>query len=144
MAAMVRRWIIRSLALLLLTLCVGAWVGSYWRGIDIRRCWKDVDIVGLDYGRISYAHFYIIPSDPGWHFVLQSSNSNVWEVWDSTPGLHGLGFCHFTTDRMYAVTIPLWFPTLLSAALLWLVWRKTKPRTMGQGFPVEPTAKPAT
>ena len=33
--------------------------------------------------------------------------------------------------------VPLYFPTLLSALLLWLVWRKTRPKYNGKGFPVE-------
>ena len=32
---MIRRWLIRSLPLTLLTFCIVAWVGSYWRGFGI-------------------------------------------------------------------------------------------------------------
>jgi len=35
--------------------------------------------------------------------------------------------------------IPLWFPTTLSAGLLWLVWRKTRQAAKGRAFPVEPS-----
>jgi hypothetical protein len=40
--------------------------------------------------------------------------------------------------------IPLWFPTLISAGLLWLVWRKTRKTYPGGGFPVEITPPPQT
>jgi hypothetical protein len=34
--------------------------------------------------------------------------------------------------------------TLLSALLLWLVWRKTRPACNGRGFPVDVAGKEAT
>jgi hypothetical protein len=53
---------------------------------------------------------------------------------------HLLGFAwdaHAGPDRWHYIMIPLWFPPLLSALLLWLVWRKTRPKSSGKGFPVE-------
>jgi hypothetical protein len=38
--------------------------------------------------------------------------------------------------------IPLWLPTILSAGFLGLVWRKTRPKFSGKGFPVQVGAKP--
>jgi len=35
------------------------------------------------------------------------------------------------------VRIPLWFPTTLSAGLVWLIWRKTRGKYRGQAFPIE-------
>ena len=35
------------------------------------------------------------------------------------------------------VAVPFWLLTPLSAILLWLVWRKTRPKVKGRAFPVE-------
>ena len=42
-----------------------------------------------------------------------------------------------TTRLPLQVWIPFWFLMLLSGLLLVLVWRVTRPRQLGQGFPVE-------
>ena len=44
----------------------------------------------------------------------------------------------FGGEERYYVLIPLWFPTILSAALLWFVWRKTRKKGTSGAFPVEP------
>jgi len=41
------------------------------------------------------------------------------------------------------IGIPFWFPTTISAALLRLVWRKTRPPAKGRAFPVEAVEKVA-
>jgi len=144
---MVRCWLIRSLALTLLTLCVVVCVGSYWRWTGIRRVGdnkilreiRNTDIVDLECGRIGYSHLYP-PSTPfhWWEFEYGSYISNPWSGWDSTAIFHGIGFAFGQNGLGWFVTIPLYFPTLLSALLLSVVWRKTKPKVMG--FPIEPTA----
>jgi hypothetical protein len=48
-----------------------------------------------------------------------------------------LGFYEkFERDEKF-VAIPFWFLTTISAALLWLVWRKTRLPVKGRAFPVE-------
>jgi hypothetical protein len=71
---------------------------------------------------------------------------------DQSNVFHFLGFAYepygppFRSLSFVWVRIPLWFPTLVSGGLLWLVWRKTRPRYKpGTGFPVEPaSARPST
>ena len=127
---MLRRSIIRGLAIALLTLCVTAWVGSYCR------------IISLDHGlspdrivmEINRGRFVL-----DWSALFLSGN---WQVTvgetdvNPQPGLLGFFLCGV------GFFMPLWFPTTLSAGLLWLVWRKTRPKYTGKGFPVEPAAKP--
>jgi hypothetical protein len=48
-----------------------------------------------------------------------------------------LGFSGRVDNDQWAVAIPFYFPTTISAALLWLVWRKTRPAVKGRAFPVE-------
>jgi hypothetical protein len=137
---MVRRWIIRSLALMLLTLCVTAWVGSYWREIVAYEKSQSFQRGGFFAGRLC-----LLSCDAG---QIIWSDKTLYEFavynWDIQANYHILGFhfVHCKFPEWTEIIIPLWFPTLLSALLLWFVWWKTKPRKMRQGFPIEPTAKP--
>jgi hypothetical protein len=67
------------------------------------------------------------------------------KTYDATP-YHLLGFAYRPRtgpNVMRYMMIPLWFPTTLAAALLCLVWPKTRPKYSGKGFPVEIGGKPA-
>ena len=48
-----------------------------------------------------------------------------------------LGFSTNNSDAAKHLAIPFWFPTSLSAAVLWFAWRKTRPKVKGRAFPVE-------
>jgi hypothetical protein len=48
--------------------------------------------------------------------------------WDEPVGFLGTSVYVF---------VPLWFPAMLSVGLLWVVWRKTRGKYDGKGFPVE-------
>ncbi len=146
-----RRWIIRSLALALLTLCVTAWMGSYW--LDVEAEWYiDLDVfrAHLECGRMVIEH-----DTRAEDYVMPRCTAHI--------GVHGkpfrfhygymrwqfLGFGYDPSrirfskgDDNWSAAAPLWFPTLLSALLLWLIWRKTRPKYNGKGFPVEPAAQP--
>lgn len=144
---MARRWIIRSLALTLLTLCVVAWAGSYWRdwkisSYDKSGKWYSTQV--LRDGCITFTR------SPNQTFDLWSTSEPVGTP-TPTEGLFGdppatpaarrlLGFVFEPPPFLY-VSIPLWFPTLLIAVLLWLVWRTTRPKAPGRAFPVEPATK---
>jgi hypothetical protein len=142
---MVRRWLIRGLALTLLTLCVGAWAGSYfeYEAIDYEgatRCGFTL----LEAGELQLFFGDYAPwAQQGWdvwHGRCDSKlRAEILSLYKSTQ-YHLLGFAwqpRRPTERGQRVMIPLWFPTLLSALLLWLVWRKTRPAYNGRGFPVE-------
>jgi hypothetical protein len=143
-APMFRRWFIRSLALTLLTLCVVAWVGSYWArvwrvGITFEHC----DYFLLENGStlIDVAK-RVAPVDyllAGWHLekAYPVDMQMNYEHFDFR--LAGFAVIPSTVhaDNL-AVFFPLWFPTLLSALLVVFAWRKTRAKPVGGAFPVEP------
>ncbi|MCL2646407.1 MAG: hypothetical protein FWD61_05290 [Phycisphaerales bacterium] len=49
-------------------------------------------------------------------------------------------YIDYGPGRIFVVAIPFWFLVLLSAAGLWLAWRKTQPEF--RGFPVEMKSTP--
>jgi hypothetical protein len=138
---MLRRWIIRSLCLALLTLCVTAWVGSRF--------------LRLDTGYISGRHVVWMRADSGTGYVgvAEYPPSNFkwyWNCTDARPAgcelmyqvanYHFFGFALTVRPVPSSGSIafvPLWFPTTLSAGFLWLVCRKTRPKYNRKGFPVE-------
>jgi len=140
MTFMFRRRLIRSLALTLLTLCVVACVGSYWRRVGVFLHFGDLDNE-LFIHRGDFVFYQSSPISPLFtrirHWEVYADDFNFWGYRNMPPTL--LGFCAFLSENYngFYVIVPLWFPTLLSAFLLWLVWRKTKPKTTRNAFPVE-------
>jgi hypothetical protein len=145
---MFRRWLIRSLALTLLTLCVVVWVGSYrwyfvWKRDYIRGggyCGRDS--IEINFGQLEISRILegMAPLGTKWG-IYQHGPYGPMAFDYSHSTYHFAGFAFTPTDGLQIIMVPFYFPTLLSAALLWLVWRKTKPNYNGKGFPVEPTAK---
>lgn len=147
MSGMDRRWLYRGLALTLLTVCVVAWVGSYWQAYLIRYFERPTYIsANLAVGRLDIQRFVVSPDQdlvvPGrWLFDERVPNRHDWRAWN----YRGLGFSYqepLPPLSGWELTIPFWFPTLLSGLGLLLSWRKTKPKQIGRAFPIEPTAKP--
>jgi hypothetical protein len=148
---MFRRWIIRSLALAPLTLCMSAWVASYWRSISINYWRNDVEVTNLsvDRGRFmadSSKAFsgYITPGPtPCWSIENRDAGAIEWPFFDASAKFSISGFALWNTGPVprgisyHGVSVPAWFPTLLSALLLCLLWRKTRPKHTVKGFPVE-------
>jgi hypothetical protein len=149
---MFRRWIIRSLFIGLLMLGVGVWVGSYWRGVEVRyfgqhhqfavaatygsACICDVDVI-----ENSHAYSY-------WGWSLESAEDSrfIRDVY-RLEEYQFLGFAYqprHAGPSMWQVFIPLWFPTLLSALFLLIVIRKTRSEISGKAFPVEPISARAS
>ncbi len=128
---MLRRWLIRSLVLTLLTLCVVAWVGSYWRSaLVVHTGVKEKYSASLGGGLLWLEQHDTPPiSNQGWY--LGSLPRRV--PWDWKLNL----FENARGPDYVGIFVPLWFPTILSAGCLWLVWRKTRPKYSGKGFPVE-------
>ena len=145
---MVRRWLIRSLALTLLTLCVVAWVGSYFESMMVTfggntRLWCSSLRGGeLD---LTYQNQSPIPFS-GWAVEFDQCDGVDRAVTRATYEAMPhqlLGFA-WRPHKEYWVDlmIPLWFPTMLAAGLFWLIWRKTRPKYSGRAFPVEPAEIP--
>ncbi len=133
---MIWRWIIRGLGIALLTLCMTAWVGSYWRDgyVGYRGTKSNQDIMLMG-GRICFGREKSAPmAVTGW-YCGSNRRPERWMDWDNR-------FEYQKEARYSAIYVPLWFPTLLSAGCLWLVWRKTRPKYSGKDFPVEPAAQP--
>jgi hypothetical protein len=142
---MVRRWIIRGLALALLTLCVTAWIGSYFE-IETVFYESKTEIwwASVAGGELELTHQHhgpggsrklMVPHAP-YDTIARDGTRNAYR---NTP-YHLLGFAwqpRTAPNPVQGVMIPLWFPTTLAAGFLWLIWRKTRPQYTGQGFPVE-------
>jgi len=137
------RWLIRSFAIALLTLCLSVWTWSYFRSIYREYCssFPKAYVVQTHMGGASF-HFGDVhasrsrPLPTGWYYYYLKV-----QPLPSFPGdirFLGFAYCEFN-GRSWLIGIPFWFPSLLSAGLLWLVWRLTRPKFTGQGFPVEVT-----
>jgi hypothetical protein len=163
---MLRTWCIRGLALTLLTLCVVTWVGSYWQEAKIgkfRGTYNENNyVMSLVYGRVRYAAtIYGTSTRSQWTWFTSLDRATrspadelirfrwndfhlfgfVRQLHDEAETLKGRGEHVTLRGSSRLIAIPMWFPTFLSAALLWLLWRKTRPKFNGKGFPVEPSAK---
>jgi hypothetical protein len=138
---MPRRWLIRSLFIILAILCAVAWIGTHWRVADIGYVGKTRIGLELDEGRLGILSTNNFQDTPGWHLSLTASHDTPWQVVERTAQCHALGFAFTADPSELLVVIPLWFPTLISAFTLWFAWRKTRPKPIGRAFPVEPPAK---
>ena len=154
---MIRRWIIRGVALTLLTFVVALWLTSYFAELSLFR-----RINGLSSELFaSHGSFYCFhesrahsqgnplfqstfPDDPLHLSILSQSNPGIRRP---NYGPTTFGFRYGNVPALVGimdatiVIMPLWFPTLLSALVLWFVWRKTRAKPIGGAFPVEVTAK---
>ena len=143
---MVKRWLIRCLCLLPLTLCGLGWVWSESHGANVRYVyaqrtgcvrggtssgrvlliWEQGDALrsnprGLSHGswRRDAMDDVTLPGEMAW------LGFRIWRYEGST---------YYTARR---VDVPYWFLLLLSALFLLLAWCATRPRPQPQGFPVE-------
>src|ERR1035437_8125782 len=142
---MVRRWIIRIVFMMPILLCVGGWGWS-----------------GMYHSSASYSHDgHWVGCGSGWGVVTVSlgrwsGTPDGWECDDAykqddfileppdTPDSHYfLGFRRLnhgleTPAYWYDFTVPYWFLIAMFSAVLFLVWRKTRPKIYrGGAFPVE-------
>ena len=136
------RWIIRGLCIALLTLWVAAWVGSYF-GYMAVQCDSNTLGWGASLGGGEFTFGEDDQGQDGDLVYFGQYTTGMWtgdrKTYEATP-YHLFGFAyrpHTGPHVMRYLMIPLWFPTTLAAGLLWLVWRKTRPKYSGKGFPVE-------
>jgi hypothetical protein len=144
-AAMVMRWLIRGVCLVLLAGVVSVGAASYagWLGIDkwsAGRVWEIGAVQGLGY--ISGTDYGGYPTTP-----LQFRFQRDWTAAYMGLPPRTLGF--FEGRRPWVLTgwliiFPLWLPALLLVVLNGFVWRWMRQPKLGvgaAGFPVEPAKK---
>jgi hypothetical protein len=163
---MFRRWIIRTLFIGLLLVCMVGWGGSYRYHCDLIHHGRNSWNVLLNWGKVNllwdgsgddlYEH-------AGWTAAVGPADSSVTyllfphfetETWVPNPAseeapigdvvllnhseIHALlGFILVTGPKNVSLSIPCYFLTSLSTALLWFAWRRTRPKEKGRAFPVE-------
>ena len=142
-----KRWIIRSIFIGLLTFCVVAWVGSCLCVIRAGHPRSGMYAILADH-RINLGRNCDRRHEPagyhppsGWIEVDRlnlSSGEQFWASSDKYTDWHFMGFSYLGYEWGWDTTMPLYFPTLLSALLLWFGWRKTKSKAVGGAFPAEP------
>jgi hypothetical protein len=132
------RRIIRGSSIALLTLCMVIWAASCFEEV-----WFDGTIagsermLGISCGSLCLATLSGHPSGPGW-IEHEPANWSALRQSYKISDYHFAGFAYADRDgRRAHVYIPLWFPTLLSAAITCFLWLKTRSKFIGQGFPVE-------
>jgi hypothetical protein len=138
---MVRLWLIRSLALTLLTLCIMAWVGSYFQPLEIgyRESYDYFDGVALSEGRIFFFHDWYSPSFlPPPKFSVRQGSADNFPNFEAGPDL-GFGLSRSSYHGWLA--IPFWFITVLTLVSFYFALRITRVKAIVGGFPIEPTAK---
>jgi len=141
---MLRRWLIRSLALMLLTLCVVAWVGSrfFYFQVD-RRSPLLILTFWIGGGMVGYQHTHVPGASTGAHWSWGCGRYSYPFEWiNHDPEAHHFIVLSYKVATPSAIEsnvwIPLWFPVLVSGVLLWFFWQNTKPNP--QGFPIAPAA----
>ena len=124
------QWIIRGLVIALLCLCISGWVISYLPGTDVG-FWCSYDGAGLS--------VLIKHPDGGGKIYLRGSSSDASLFGYPPSPKTWLGFGFRKAGSYWLATIPFWLPTTFAAVLLWLTWRMTRTKSVGQGFPVDIT-----
>ena len=140
---MMLRWLIRSLFIAFAVICVVVWASSYWRGVDFVFSGNSHNLMGYGHGRAYLLSIKNSAPQPFyWDIRVQNTSGPTdWRMENREADYAFFGFSFLHRSQWSFITIPLYFPTLLSALLLWLVWRKTRAKPIGGAFPVEPTAK---
>jgi len=142
---MTLRWLIRGSAIALLTLCLSLWGWSYFHSF--------LFYCGSLLGKSYEVETYMGGAFFGYDSFATPSSARRFEYhrnaypWSGYPvDKWFLGFTYYeppymsyTPGMCFRIGIPFWFPSLLSAGLLWFVWWQTRPKSAWRGFPVEVT-----
>jgi hypothetical protein len=139
---MVLRWLIRGVCVLLLAGAVGVGVGSYAGLLGMSkwsadRSWNVGAVQGLGYMYRSGAMNYQ-PTRSLLFFFSRGTTA----YWLPPRTLGFFGWRSPGGPDSWLVVFPLWLPALLLVVLNVFVWRWTRRRKLGAGFPVEPAKKP--
>jgi hypothetical protein len=162
---MIRRWMIRSFALLMLIACTGLWFHSYFAGLfynvtkgEFRSCG------GCTSGHFCLTYYHCWANEPGtttteWDFGSCDRAADPYKGFADlarefarNPDAHletsiheyfGFNWMMMTGpyhDRIVrAATAPCWFVETAVLAITLYVWRKTRPKVNpANSFPVVP------
>jgi len=136
--AITLRWLVRIFCGGVAIFFMAGWITSYLFPLQFFINAPKHDYVCVEFtgGRISFAHASDVGGGNSWQFDLRKGHEGEWEWLERSSKVHFLGFVYYHPSiAEWCHTIPFWFPTLLSAILVWLAWRKTRP--VRRGFPVE-------
>jgi hypothetical protein len=138
---MLRRWLIRALFILPILLCVVGWV---WSGTHFS--WTKYSHEGSYVACTASRGVICVKFDGrgtsnGWACGVDSRDAHFWPV-DYPDSRSYLGFRFACFDEMarydYLFAVPFWFLIIVSSAVLFFVWRKTRPKINPKtAFPVE-------
>jgi len=154
-AAMLRRWVIRSFFIglvLLIAATIAAWSCSYSHALFLHLPCPEPETVQKEFciigGQIIFQSHQRINGcfvDPNTlSFQLVEYDSWAPRFLDDPTPHDRLWFSTIHKPDESRICIPLWLPILVAAFLLWLFWRKTRPRAVGRAFPVEVKQAEAT
>jgi len=144
---MVRRWLIRSVAILICAVCVGSFLAgtifpvtaTFLTGAERVFC---VEWIG---SRLVAFSNYRPGNEQQWYLDWPTIDSHRFEswraAWDDNPHFAGFGgfTFHDAYPGSYYIRLPLWFIALLSVLLLLWIFRRTRTKAPPAAFPVEAT-----
>jgi len=137
MGPMKRRWFIRGLFMLPILLCIVGWGWSRTHWVWILYCLRGNFVgcdtfwgcIGLGYGKTDFSNGWYLGREP------TTAGSHFWPPPNAAPqSFYGFG-CEWTAIS-HTVYMPCWFPIFLSSLALFFAWRRTRPKTIGEAFPV--------
>jgi hypothetical protein len=142
---MVRRWIIRSVFMLPILLCVGGWGWSVGHLTQIRYNRHGAAVFcSTQWGSFQFAWnpkygedypLVYVDSQADAHF-LPPDDRRVFQTDFSLPGFR------YTSEDGSAVDVSYWLLIVFFSIPLFVVWRKTQPKINPKmGFPVEVKVK---
>ena len=138
---MVMRWLMRGVCMALLAGVVGVWVGSYAGGLEMYkfsagRYWRVGTVQGLGY--MAGCDVLGLPTAPLRFDFMRGETAADDALPPTTLGFYGKGWPWVSVSY---IIFPLWLPALLLVVLNGFVWRWTRRRKLGRGFPIEPAKK---
>ena len=145
--SMVRRWLIRVPCLGALAFVVAVWGASYFAGVHLyEHSGFHSSIVDVAQGRVCVAKYGDInESSPDSPLRIEFTREMTFRGWRLSrlpwvPTTLGFSAGRIRGDPdSFVILFPLWLPTGMLSALCWIVWRKTRGKAAGRGFPVEAT-----
>jgi len=140
-----QRTIIRGLFMLPISLCIVGWGWSFrhngaiwfsrYRGPYLI-CYTEDGYIGLKYGGRDGPGGYPFSGGSGFDCEVTTDGGfpNFWPGYGPNRVL-GFSFLKDMPSQIKA-TVPYWFLILIFSGVLWIVWRKTRPKPKGGAFPV--------
>ena len=141
---MLRRWIIRSFFMVPILLCLGTWGWSRSHGMWIEYCHHDRYVASVSqWGTVEVQWGTSYGLAEGWACQISpEAIAHFWPVHSYTGSFLGFAYLREGTmpHTLHLLQAPYWFLIIVFSAILYVVWRKTRPRGTGRAFPVTLTA----